>query len=89
MKHVGDIFDVVVDGITITDTNRGIGIWQRTSHGALRDMVFRNVKMTTRFDSKPGFWGAGEPIFVSAIGLMPPLIHNISFINIEAVSENG
>jgi hypothetical protein len=34
MKHVGDISDVIVDGVTITDTNRGIGLWQRTSYGA-------------------------------------------------------
>lgn len=53
-SEVGDIHDVVVEDIVITDTNRGIGLWQRTSHGALRDMVFRRVNMTTRFDPKPG-----------------------------------
>lgn len=37
-----------------------------------------------------GFWGAGEPLFVSALGSMPPaLIRNISFRSINAVSENG
>jgi hypothetical protein len=36
-----------------------------------------------------GFWGAGEPIFVSSLGAMPPLIRNLRFVNISAVSENG
>ena len=53
MAEVGDVFDVEVDGVTITDTNRGIGIWQRTSFGALRDMRFTNINMTTRTDPKP------------------------------------
>ena len=88
--EVGDIHDVCVEDVKILDTNRGIGIWQRTSHGALRDMVFRRINMTTRFDSKPGFWGAGEPLFVSSLGPMPsPLIRNLTFESISAISENG
>ena len=36
------------------------------------------------------FWGAGEPLFVSSLGPMPsPLIRNITFESINAVSENG
>ena len=90
MEQVGDISDVEVDGVTITDTNRGIGLWQRTSFGALRDMRFTNINMTTRTDPKPGFWGAGDPLFVSALGTMPAaLIRNISFRSINAVAENG
>ena len=87
---MGDIHDVCVEDVKILDTNRGIGIWQRTSHGALRDMVFRRINMTTRFDSKPAFWGAGEPLFVSSLGPMPsPLIRNLTFESISAISENG
>ena len=64
MKDVGDISDVIVDNITITDTNRGIGLWQRTSHGALKDMLFQNIKMTTRFDPKPGKCTSNLPLLV-------------------------
>ena len=31
--QVGEIRDVLIDGLTIRDTNRAIGIWQRTGHG--------------------------------------------------------
>ena len=91
-SDVGDIVDVVVEDVRIRDTNRGVGLWQRTGHGALHNIVFRNLDIHTRFDSKPNFWGAGEPIFLSADlnhTSMPVLIHNISFQGVSAVSENG
>jgi hypothetical protein len=116
---VGEISDVRVDGLTIRDSNRGIGLWQRTAGGALRDITIANVDLTTRYDSKPEFWGSGEPIFMSAMpppraehsepgtdsleespprtepcetgtaDSSPPLITDVTFVNISAISENG
>lgn len=92
---VGEIRDVFGDDIRIEDTNRGIGIWQRTGHGAIRDVVMRNLEINTRFDSKPEFWGSGEPIFVSALPApgrsttAAALVRNITFEDVVATSENG
>lgn len=100
---VGDIFDVEVDNIRIVDSNRGIGVWQRTGdrassgggslgHGAIRDVVFSNILSTTRFDSKPEFWGSGEPFVLTVLPVNDNCcvgIRNLTVVNMTAVAENG
>ena len=87
---VGEIRDVNVDGVVIRDTNRAIGIWQRTGHGAIRDVTMRNIDIVTRYDSKPEFWGSAEPLFVSTMPAMASaLVRNITFEHVVATSENG
>ena len=87
---VGEIRDVYADGIVIRDTNRAIGIWQRTGHGAIRDVRMRNLDIVTRYDSKPEFWGSAEPLFLSAMPAMASaLVRNITFEDVVATSENG
>lgn len=87
---VGEIRDVLIEDVLIRDSNRAVGIWQRTGHGAIRDIVVRNVDLVTRYDSKPEFWGSAEPLYVSALPAMAgPLVYNVSFEHIIATSENG
>eukprot|EP00937_MAST-01D_sp_MAST-1D-sp2_P003431 g3431.t1 len=96
---VGDIFDVVVDGVRIRDTNRGIGIWQRSGQrdvpggrGRIYDVTIRNVDSVTRFDSKPQFWGSGEPFALTVLprnGDCCAGVRNITLTNVSAVAENS
>lgn len=100
----GNISNVVIDNITILPgTNRGIGVWQRVGNptrrdggGGIRDIVVSNVRATTAFQFASAWWGSGEAIVITsvpetasqgAVGL--PGIHNVSFINVSAVSDNG
>jgi len=96
---VGDIFDVVVDGVRISDTNRGIGIWQRSGErdvpggqGRIRDIVIRNVHSVTRFDSKPQFWGSGEPFVLTVLPRNERCcvgVENITIADSSFVAENS
>lgn len=98
---VGDIFDVVMDGVRIVDSNRGIGIWQRSGErnnsradgrGAIRDVVVRNVVSETRFDSKPQFWGSGEALVITVAprnGNCCVGVENITVVNMSAMAENS
>jgi len=98
-KDVGSISDVIVDQVRIIDTNRGIGIWQRSglqnnSHGngVIKDLTFQNIKTQTRFDSKPEFWGSAEPFVITALPQNINCcvgIQNITFVNFTSVAENG
>ena len=99
---VGDIFDVLIDGVTIIDSNRGIGIWQRSGErrnspasagrGAIRDVLIRNVVIRTRFDSKPQFWGSGEPFVLTVAprnGDCCVGVQNVTLENVVAEAENS
>ena len=96
---VGDIFDIEINGVRIRDTNRGIGIWQRSGErrsmsgkGRIRDILIRNVDSVTRFDSKPQFWGSGEPFVLTVLprnGDCCIGLQNITLANITAVAENS
>jgi hypothetical protein len=90
---IGDIFDVIIDNVRIEDSNRAIGIWQRsgTRSTSIRDIVIQNVQSVTRFDSKPQFWGSAEPLAVTVVpsGECCAGVRNITLINWTAISENG
>lgn len=95
----GNVSGIVVDGVTIYDSNRGVGIWQRVagpSGGWMGDIVVRNARIETRFAFGTAWWGSGEAIVVTsvpenaaqaAVGL--PGIHGVLFENIVATAEGG
>ena len=95
----GNISHIVVDGCTITDTNRGVGIWQRfagPSGGMISDVNVSNMVIDTRFMWGSSWWGSGEGLYVTSIpgtaahGIVGlPGIHNVTFINITSRSENA
>ena len=51
--------------ITIYDSNRGIGIYQRQK-GNMENMIFSNIVINTRLHSGQ-WWGHGEPIHISSV----------------------
>lgn len=82
---------ILFNNITIYDSNRGIGIFQRQK-GNMENMIFSNITIRTRLHSGQ-WWGHGEPIHISSV---PGLgsketgsIQHIHFSNVTAVSESG
>ncbi|HTB26294.1 MAG TPA: glycosyl hydrolase family 28 protein [Puia sp.] len=83
--------NLLFNNITIYDSNRGIGIFQRRL-GNMGNMIFSNIIIDTRLHSGQ-WWGHGEPIHISSIpGLGSKesgTISNLRFSNITASSESG
>ncbi|KAK3130393.1 hypothetical protein QOZ80_6BG0492950 [Eleusine coracana subsp. coracana] len=79
------------DNITIVDSHRGLGMQIRDG-GNVSDVVFSNIKMSTRY-YHPSWWGRAEPIYITTCPRHPDskegTISNIQFINITSVSETG
>ncbi len=95
-KDHGDVSDMLFEDVRIVRSNRGIGVWQRVGNGTLDGLVFRNISIETNYVPMPQFWGSGDPIVVTSIpsddasaqaGLKG--IHNVTFENIAARSEQG
>jgi polygalacturonase len=86
-----DIRDCTFQNIVIENSNRGIGVFARDT-GSIRNILFSNIIIETRLFTG-GWWGAGEPIHVSAIaetkGARVGRIERITFDNIVAESESG
>ena len=83
--------NLLFNNISIFDSNRGIGLFQRQK-GDMKDMTFSNIHINTRLHSGQ-WWGHGEPIHISAA---PGLgskecgsISNIRFSNITVNSESS
>lgn len=83
--------NLTFSNITIYDSNRGIGIFQRQK-GDMENMIFSNITINTRLHSGQ-WWGHGEPIHISSV---PGLgsketgsIKHVHFSNIIASSEAG
>lgn len=87
-NHTGDLH---FNNITIYDSNRGIGIFQRQP-GDIENILFSNMVISTRLHSGQ-WWGHGEPIHISSVpGLgstQTGSISHIRFSNISASSESG
>ncbi len=83
--------NLLFNNITIYDSNRGIGIFQRQD-GDMKNMIFSNIIINTRLHSGQ-WWGHGEPIHISSVpGLgskQTGSISHIRFSNITASSESG
>lgn len=83
--------NLIFNNITIEESNRGIGIFQRQK-GDMKNMIFSNITINTRLHSGQ-WWGHGDPIHISSV---PGLgsketgsIKHIHFTNITASSESG
>lgn len=83
--------NLLFNNITIYDSNRGIGIYQR-QQGDMENMIFSNIIINTRLHSGQ-WWGHGEPIHISSVpGLgskVTGAIRHIHFSDITASSESG
>lgn len=82
---------LVFDQINIVDSHRGIGLQLRDS-GNISDVLFSNFNIMTRYYDV-SWWGRAEPIYVTScprtLETIVGSIHNVCFVNITAVSENG
>jgi hypothetical protein len=81
----------VFSNLTITGSNRGIGVFQR-AEGSIEDMTFSNIVIHTRLHTGD-WWGHGEPIHVSAVRVAEkgPIgrIKGLKFSHIVATGESG
>lgn len=77
--------------LAIYDSNRGLGVFARDA-GSIENIQFDNIVIRTRLHTGH-WWGAGEPIHVSAISQNKEIpvgaVSNIRFHNIIAESEAG
>jgi polygalacturonase len=83
--------NLLFNNITIYDSNRGIGIFQRQK-GNMENIIFSNISISTRLHSGQ-WWGHGESIHISSV---PGLgsketgsVKHVHFSNIIASSESG
>jgi polygalacturonase len=91
-ESVGDFSDIVVEDCNIHGTNRGISMMLR-DQGNIKDVTFKNIKISTRRFSPIHWWGKAEPIAVTAVRRKPATkvgnISNVTFENITCDGENG
>jgi polygalacturonase len=77
--------------LTITGSNRGIGVFLR-DEGSIEDMTFSNISIDTRLHTGD-WWGQGEPIHLSAVrgkeSVKLGCIRNLRFSNILCRGESG
>lgn len=95
----GDVLNVRADNVTIYDSNRGIGVWQRVagpSGGRMANLTFSNIAITTRYANSGNWWGSGEALVVTTVPENPaqmatglPGIHGVLFENVVARAEGG
>ncbi|KAJ4799564.1 Pectin lyase-like superfamily protein [Rhynchospora pubera] len=86
-----DFRQFLFDNITIVESHRGLAVQIRDG-GNVRNIVFSNIKISTRYYD-PLWWGRAEPIYITSCPRFSysksGSISNIRFENISAVSENG
>ncbi len=79
------------DNIIIYESNRGIGIYAHDASN-IENLIFSNIIIETRLHNGQ-WWGNGEPIHLSSINRFKNQtagkIRNVSFTNIQAMSEHG
>ncbi|HPG40052.1 MAG TPA: glycosyl hydrolase family 28 protein [bacterium] len=86
-----DIKNCTFQNIVISNSHRGIGIFQRTK-GNIENLLFSDIIIETRLHSGM-WWGKGEPIHISALpgngALTVGKLAHIRFTNIIANAESG
>ena len=93
----GNLQDMVLDGLTIFNSSRGIGFQQRNGKGNIQNITVSNSKISTRYPIGTNWWGSAEPIWITNIPSTPAegasgllgTISNLTFSNISIVAENG
>jgi polygalacturonase len=82
----------VFSNLVIHSTNRALGIFVRNKQ-IIENLLFSDIVIETRLHT--GWWGAGEPIHISAVpgyyagDHSMGVIRNVRFRNITARGENG
>ena len=82
--------NVHFSNITITNSNRGIGIFVR-GESSLENITFSQISIETRLHTGT-WWGQGEPIQISAVkgdSVTLGKIKNIVFRDISCTGESG
>ncbi len=86
-----DVEDIVVNNITVFDSNRAIALVSRDG-GQLRRMIFSNITFECRL-CVPHHWGKAEPVAVSVRyrdpNIMPGKIENIVFSNLSGSAHGA
>jgi polygalacturonase len=81
----------IFSNLTITGSNRGIGVFQR-AEGSIENVTFSNIVIRTRLHTGD-WWGHGEPIHVSAVRVNEsgPIgrIKGLKFSHVVATGESG
>lgn len=95
----GDVSNIHVSKVTIRNSNRGVGVWQRVagpSGGAISNLTFRDMDIETQYMDSPNWWGSGEALVVTTVPENPaqavhglPGIDSVLFENIVAKAEGG
>lgn len=84
--------NILIENCVISRSNRGISL-QLRDPGSIENVLFHNITIQTRLFKKEVFWGAAEPIAITALPRKPETkvgtIRNIRFNNIFCDSENG
>ncbi|EFN59558.1 hypothetical protein CHLNCDRAFT_8203, partial [Chlorella variabilis] len=77
--------------LAIADSHRGLAIQLRDG-GSISDVRFEGITIATRY-YHPSWWGAAEPIYVTALPRAPGMqvgsVADVTFSNISATAENG
>ena len=84
--------NIIVSNCNISRSNRGISL-QLRDKGRIENVIFCNLNIGTRMFSKQHWWGAAEPIAITAVKRKEKstvgTIRNVRFQNINCDSENG
>lgn len=90
-ESVDDFRRVRMTECAIERSNRGLAI-QLRDKGNVEDLEFRDITVGTRRFA-PAWWGAGEPIYVTALPRQPDrpagAVRNVRFTDIRCRGENG
>ncbi len=97
----GDIRNVLLSNCVVKDCSRAVGIWVRDGGTVEQVHVHHLVGAVRRYadaydlPGAPGWWGKGEPLFVSATtrrgqeGAFPGRIRDLSFSDIHLKCESS
>jgi polygalacturonase len=90
-ETVSDIHDILFERCEIRTSSRGLTI-QLRDEGNVFNVVFRDIKFTSRYYSDP-WWGRGEAISFTAIPrtntIRPGCLSNIVVQNVTGLAENS
>lgn len=84
--------NIIVSNCNISCSNRGISL-QLRDKGSIENVIFCNLNIETRMFSKQHWWGAAEPVAITAVKRKKNssigTVSNVRFQNINCDSENG
>lgn len=84
--------NITVQNCNIHHTNRAISM-QLRDQGCIENILFSNINIETRMFSKAHWWGAAEPICITAVKRREDTqlgyVRNVTFRDINCITENG